>query len=201
MTPAEFHDAALARTRGVLVDLDETFRLLLAALLVGGNVLRGGRARHRQDAHGALPGATPRRRRAGPAIWSAFNASSSRRTSCRPTSWAPACSRWRPSTFIFRRGPIFANVVRGRRGQPRAGQDPIGAARSDGGAPGDGRGPAHAAAARVSGDRHAEPGRVRRHLSAAGGAARPLSVQAAGRLRFGRRRARRSSSATTPVCR
>src|SRR5437899_12171472 len=39
MTPAEFHDAALARTRGVLVDLDEPFRLLLAALLVGGNVL------------------------------------------------------------------------------------------------------------------------------------------------------------------
>src|SRR6266851_2113336 len=39
MTPAEFHDAALARTRGVLVELDEPFRLLLAALLVGGNVL------------------------------------------------------------------------------------------------------------------------------------------------------------------
>src|SRR5438132_13621418 len=39
MTPAEFHDAALARTRGVLVDLDTTFQLLLAALLVGGNVL------------------------------------------------------------------------------------------------------------------------------------------------------------------
>src|SRR6185436_2358260 len=39
MTPAEFQDVALARTRGVLVDLDETFQLLLAALLVGGNVL------------------------------------------------------------------------------------------------------------------------------------------------------------------
>src|SRR5882672_3601639 len=39
MTPAEFQDAALARTRGVLVDLDEPFRLLLVALLVGGNVL------------------------------------------------------------------------------------------------------------------------------------------------------------------
>src|SRR5262245_10462423 len=36
MTPAEFHDAALARTRGVLVDLDDPFRLLLVALLVGG---------------------------------------------------------------------------------------------------------------------------------------------------------------------
>src|SRR2546428_8408757 len=39
MTPAEFEAAALARTRGVLVDLDEPFGLLLAALLVGGNVL------------------------------------------------------------------------------------------------------------------------------------------------------------------
>jgi MoxR-like ATPase len=39
LTPAEFQDAALARTRGVLVELDEPFRLLLAALLVGGNVL------------------------------------------------------------------------------------------------------------------------------------------------------------------
>src|SRR5436190_15562560 len=39
MTPAEFQAAALAVTRGVLVDLDEPFRLLLAALLVGGNVL------------------------------------------------------------------------------------------------------------------------------------------------------------------
>ena len=39
MTPAEFHEAALERTRGVLVDLDEPFRLLLMALLVGGNVL------------------------------------------------------------------------------------------------------------------------------------------------------------------
>src|SRR5205814_8922743 len=39
MTPAEFHEAALERTRGVLVDLDEPFRFLLAAMLVGGNVL------------------------------------------------------------------------------------------------------------------------------------------------------------------
>src|ERR1700681_2188989 len=39
VTPAEFQEAALARTRGVLVDLDETFRLMLVALLVGGNVL------------------------------------------------------------------------------------------------------------------------------------------------------------------
>src|ERR1700716_2789177 len=39
MTPAEFRALALERTRGVLVDLDEPFSLLLAALLLGGNVL------------------------------------------------------------------------------------------------------------------------------------------------------------------
>src|SRR5690242_20642574 len=39
MTPAEFERQALERTRGVLVELDDAFRLLLIALLVGGNVL------------------------------------------------------------------------------------------------------------------------------------------------------------------
>jgi MoxR-like ATPase len=39
MTPQEFHDAALERVRHVLVEADETVRLLLAALVVGGNVL------------------------------------------------------------------------------------------------------------------------------------------------------------------
>src|SRR5260221_8028410 len=39
MTPSEFRALALERTRGVLVDRDEPFSLLFAALLVGGNVL------------------------------------------------------------------------------------------------------------------------------------------------------------------
>ncbi|HET6315049.1 MAG TPA: AAA family ATPase, partial [Chloroflexota bacterium] len=39
MTPQQFHDLALDRARRVLVDVDEPFRLLLAALVVGGNVL------------------------------------------------------------------------------------------------------------------------------------------------------------------
>ncbi len=39
MTPREFHDDALDRARRVLVEADEPFRLLLAALVVGGNVL------------------------------------------------------------------------------------------------------------------------------------------------------------------
>src|SRR5438128_1889519 len=39
MTPREFHEQALDRARRVLVEEDDTFHLLLAALLVNGNVL------------------------------------------------------------------------------------------------------------------------------------------------------------------
>jgi MoxR-like ATPase len=39
VTPQAFHDSALERSRRVLVDVDDQFRLLLAALVVGGNVL------------------------------------------------------------------------------------------------------------------------------------------------------------------
>jgi MoxR-like ATPase len=39
VTPQQFHDLALDRARRVLVDEDEPLRLLLAALVVGGNVL------------------------------------------------------------------------------------------------------------------------------------------------------------------
>jgi MoxR-like ATPase len=42
VTPADFQQEALDRTRRVLVDLDEPFGLLLTALLVGGNVLLEG---------------------------------------------------------------------------------------------------------------------------------------------------------------
>src|SRR5437879_2642586 len=110
MTPAEFHDSALARTRGVLVDLDEPFRFLLAALLVGGNVLVEGvpgtaKTLMARCLAGLLGGAstsgeTERFQRIqftpdlmpsdilGTSVFHAANA-----------------------TFTFRRGPIFANVV------------------------------------------------------------------------------------------
>jgi MoxR-like ATPase len=39
LTPKDFHDAAIERARGALVGADDTFRFLLAALLVNGNVL------------------------------------------------------------------------------------------------------------------------------------------------------------------
>src|SRR5437660_2784660 len=109
MTPAEFQAAALALTRGVLVDLDEPFRLLLAALLVGGNVLVEGvpgtaktlMARCLAYLLGASPTDTTERFQRiqftpdlmpsdilGTSVFQAANA-----------------------TFTFRRGPIFANVV------------------------------------------------------------------------------------------
>jgi MoxR-like ATPase len=112
MTPAEFHASALARTRGVLVDLDDTFGLLLVALLVGGNVLVEG-----------VPG-TAKTLMArclaallGPGTVSAAGQMERfQRIQFTPdlmpsdilgTSVFQAAT----GTFTFRRGPIFANVV------------------------------------------------------------------------------------------
>src|SRR3981081_4557019 len=108
MTPAEFHDLSLTRTRGVLVDLDDTFRLLLVALLVGGNVLvegvpgtaktlmarwlaalLGGSAPHEMERFQRIQ-FTPDLMPSDILGTSVFQVAS--------------------STFTFRRGPIFANV-------------------------------------------------------------------------------------------
>src|SRR5437660_8339571 len=109
MTPAEFHDAALTRTRGVLVDLDEPFRFLLAALLVGGNVLVEG-----------VPGTAKTLMARCLAALLEGSASQGmerfQRIQFTPdlmpsdilgTSVFQAAT----ATFTFRRGPIFANVV------------------------------------------------------------------------------------------
>jgi MoxR-like ATPase len=109
MTPAEFRTAALARTRGVLVDLDEPFSLLLAALLVGGNVLVEGvpgtaKTLMARCLAGLLGGS------------SADIVERFQRIQFTPdlmpsdilgTSVFQAAT----ATFTFRRGPIFANVV------------------------------------------------------------------------------------------
>lgn len=108
MTPAEFRAAALERTRGVLVDLDEPFSLLLAALLVGGNALIEG-----------VPGtAKTLMARALAALIADSGDSIERfqRIQFTPdlmpsdivgTSVFQAAS----ASFTFRPGPIFANVV------------------------------------------------------------------------------------------
>ncbi|TME22877.1 MAG: AAA family ATPase, partial [Chloroflexi bacterium] len=109
MTPAEFHDAALARTRGVLVDLDEPFRLLLAALLVGGNVLVEGvpgtaKTLMARCMAGLLGGST------------SGGAERFQRIQFTPDLMpsdilGTSVFQVATATFSFRRGPIFANVV------------------------------------------------------------------------------------------
>jgi MoxR-like ATPase len=109
MTPAEFEAAALARTRGVLVDLDEPFRLLLAALLVGGNVLVEG-----------VPGtAKTLMARCLAALLEASAADATERfqriqftPDLMPSDiLGTSVFQVATATFVFRRGPIFANVV------------------------------------------------------------------------------------------
>ena len=108
MNPAEFVDAALARTRGVLVDLDEPFRQLLAALIVGGNVLIEG-----------VPGTAKTlmaRCVAGLLADSSDNVRSFQRIQFTPDLMpsdilGTSILQMQTSTFVFRPGPIFANVV------------------------------------------------------------------------------------------
>src|SRR5438552_7221506 len=109
MTPAEFHDAALARTHGVLVDLDEPFRLLLVALLVGGNVLVEG-----------VPG-TAKTLMARCLAALLGGSSADRVQRFQRIQFTPDLMpsdilgtnifQMQTATFTFRPGPIFANVV------------------------------------------------------------------------------------------
>ena len=82
-----------------------------------------------------------------------------------------------------------------RRDQPHAAEDPVGAARGDGGAAGLRRRRHPPAAGAVPGRRDHEPDRVRGHLHAARGAARPLPAQARARPA----RARRPRSRCSPA--
>ena len=100
------------------------------------------------------------------------------------------------ATFTFRPGPIFANVVVADEVNraPAKTQSALLEAMEEHQVTVEGR--AHAPAAPVPGGRDAESGRVRGHLPAARGAARPLSVQdLVGTARP--RRSGRSSCATT----
>ena len=83
---------------------------------------------------------------------------------------------YRPDSgrFDVELGPVFVQLPAGRRDQPRPGEGAVGAARGDAGGPGDDRGRQLPGAAAVPRAGHAEPDRVRGHLSAARGADRPL---------------------------
>ena len=91
----------------------------------------------------------------------------------------------RENRFEFRPGPVFANVVLVDEVNRASPKTQSGTARVHAGAPRD-RGPAHArAGAAVHRRRHPEPGGVRGHLPAAGGAARPLHGARVARLSVG----------------
>jgi MoxR-like ATPase len=109
LTPAEFQSQALERTRGVLVDLDEPFRLLLAALLVGGNVLIEG-----------VPGTakTLMARCLAALLGDSVDSGVERfqRIQFTPDLMpsdilGTSVFHLQSATFTFRPGPIFANVV------------------------------------------------------------------------------------------
>ena len=106
----------------------------------------------------------------------------------------------------FRPGPVFANIAARRRDQPRLAEDPGRAARVHAGEPGHRRRRQYALGAAVHGHRDAEPDRVRGHVPAARGAARPLRDAALARLSAARtrrrgcsrsRRARRRSTSSS----
>ena len=92
--------------------------------------------------------------------------------------------------FEFRAGTGVHQHPARRRDQPHAPEDAVGAARGDGGAPGVGRRRDQEAARALPGRRDHEPDRVRGHLHAARGAARPLPAQARARPARARRRDR-----------
>jgi len=109
MTPAEFERIALERTRGVLVDLDEPFRMLLIALLVGGNVLIEG-----------VPGTAKTLIARSLAALLGGGATNEvqrfQRIQFTPDLMpsdilGTSVFHMQTSTFTFRAGPIFANVV------------------------------------------------------------------------------------------
>ena len=76
--------------------------------------------------------------------------------------------------FDFKPGGIFANIVVGRRDQPRLPQDPVGDAGVDGGTPGQRRRHHLPAGGPVHGGGHPEPDRDGGHLSPPRGPARPV---------------------------
>jgi MoxR-like ATPase len=112
LTPAEFQAEALSRTRGVLVDLDEPFRLLLVALLVGGNVLVEG-----------VPGTakTLMARCLAALLGDSVDSPGEAVKRFQRIQFTPdlmpsdilgtSVFHVQSATFTFRAGPIFANVV------------------------------------------------------------------------------------------
>ncbi|HEY2596512.1 MAG TPA: MoxR family ATPase [Chloroflexota bacterium] len=113
MTPEEFQQTALDRTRGVLVDLDEPFRLLLVALLVGGNVLLEGVPGTAKTLMARCLAAllTPADADASTAEVERFQRIQFTPDLMPSDILGTSVFHIQSATFTFRPGPIFANVV------------------------------------------------------------------------------------------
>ena len=128
------------------------------------------------------------RRRSPARSTSASRGSSSRRTCCPSDVTGVNVYDQQEGRFRFRPGPGVRERAARRRGQPRLAEDPVGAARGDAGGAGDGRRRDLRARAAVPRDRDPEPRRVRGHVPAARGPARPVRRQDVDRLPAARRR-------------
>ena len=152
----------------------------------------GGRARRRQDAAGAHPGRVRCRSR-------------HRRVQFTPDlmpgdiTGSMVIDSRQAGELTLPRGPGLHQPAAGRRDQPDAAQDPVGAAGGDGGGPGLGRRRLPTAARAVPRRRDPEPGRVRRHLPAARGPARPVPAQGGAADPRARPRSWRSCAGTPPA--
>ena len=103
--------------------------------------------------------------------------------------------REKTGEFVFQPGPALRRGRAGRRDQPGHAADAIRTPRGDERAAGDGGRQHPPARPAVPGRRHAEPARVRGHLSAAGEPARPLPDPREDRLPRPRGRARHPDAA------
>ncbi len=158
-------EAVLDEIERVVVGKRPALTLILTAVLAGGPRAHRGSARPRQDADRAIV-----RRRAGSGVHpGAVHAGPAARRPARLDDLRHAVGPLR----IPRRAHLHQPAAR-RRDQPHAAQDPGGAAGGDGRGPGQHRrrNPPAARAFHRSG--HRQPDRVRGHLSAAGGPARPV---------------------------
>ena len=161
----EAGEKVIANVERVIVGKHEEVRLALVALLCQGHLLIEDVPGHRQDR--ARQGHRPEPGLHLPA---------------HPVHARPAAlGRHRPLDLQpedpgvrVPAGPDHGPDRARRRDQPGDAQDAVGAARVHGGAPGDGRRHDLPDAVAVPGHRHPEPDRVRGHLRAARGAARPL---------------------------
>ena len=175
-------EEALFEIRRVIAGQEAMLERVLVCLLVRRPPADRGRARSGEDADGQDHGGRARRHVPPRAVHARSGAGRPRRHAHLPA---------RPCRVRDRARAGALQLPARRRDQPRAREGAVGAARGDAGAPGDDRRPHVPGAEPVPRPRDAEPDRVGGHVSAAGGAGRPVHAEGAGRLPDARRGADR----------